>query len=241
MELRTEAILLRTISYSDTTSIAVLLTKDAGIISALTPAGHSREANRRRAILMPMSVVNVLVAGKNLAELPRLKQVERAAVPELRESHLKNISALFLADVLNALLPRSEPDSHLFDFIRDSIALFGEVTQSNMIANFHIAFLIGLQHKLGINPDLTTYRRGFLFDMKAGMFRTSTAADGECLNREESEIAFTIGRMTYRNCALFNLNHGQRNRVLDIILRYFSIHLRDISNLPSLEVVRAIF
>lgn len=241
MELKTEAVLLRTISYSDTTSIAVMLTREAGIVSALTPAGQSREANRRRAVLMPMSIVNVTLAGKSISDLPRLKQVERTSAPEFRENHIKNITALFLSDVLNTLLPRCEPDISLFDYVRDSIILFAGTTGSNAIANFHIAFLVGLQHKLGINPDLSTYRRGFLFDMNAGIFRASSTAEGGCLSREESETAFTIGRMTYRNSPFFKLNRSQRNRVLDIILQYFSIHLRNIMTLSSLDVIRAIF
>jgi len=241
MELSTRCIALRTISHSDTTSIVVLLTRENGIISALTPAGHSREANRRRALLLPLSILDCTLSGKDITELPRLKNVCRTDLPEFRDNHIKNISALFLADIIHTLLPKTAPDAQLFDYIIDSIRYFAQVKKSAAIANFHIAFLIGLQHKLGIAPDLSTYKRGSLFDLRAGIFRSTAPLNGIYLNKDESATAFTIGRMTYRNSSLFNLTRAQRNRVLDIILSYYSIHLKDITNLQSLEVVRALF
>lgn len=241
MELKTRCIVLRTISYSDTTSIAVLLTRESGVVSALTPAGHSREANRRRALLLPLSILDCTLAGKNISNLPRLKSLTRTELPEFRDNHVKNISALFITDIIHTLLPETGPDSDLFDFIMSSIIFFAETRNNAEIANFHIAFLVGLQQRLGIAPDLSTYRRGSLFDLNSGFFRSSAPLEGEYLSREESATAFAIGRMTYRNSSLFSLNRAQRNRVLDIILKYYSIHLKDVTKLQSLEVVRALF
>lgn len=241
MELDTRCIVLRTISYSDSSSIAVLLTRDNGIVSALTPAGQGREAMRRRALLLPLSVVDCTLAGKDIANLPRLRNVMRSDLPEFRGNHLKNISALFLADIIYSLLPQTAPDPELFDYIVMSIRHFAQTRVSAEIANFHIAFLVGLQQKLGIAPDLTTYRRGCLFDLTSGIFRSSAPSSGEYLDRAESDTAFIIGRMTYRNSGYFRLNRAERNRVLDIILRYYAIHLRDVTHIPSLEVVRSLF
>ena len=61
---------------------------------------------------------------------------------------------------------------------------------------------------------------------------------GQALNASDSTAAWQASRMTARNMDLFAYTRAERNRLLDGILSYYSIHLTDLSRLHSLTILR---
>ncbi|MDE7154739.1 MAG: recombination protein O N-terminal domain-containing protein, partial [Muribaculaceae bacterium] len=53
-----KCIILRTVRYNDKSSIVTVYSRELGRMSFVSPAGASREATRRRALLMPLSVID---------------------------------------------------------------------------------------------------------------------------------------------------------------------------------------
>ena len=48
-------------------------------------------------------------------------------------------------------------------------------------------------------------------------------------------------RMNYENMRIFHLSRDDRNRISDIILHYYRIHVPDMPELKSLQVLRELF
>ncbi len=235
-----QCIILRSLRYNDRHQIVTAYSRQLGRISFLNPSGSGREAVRRRALMMPLSCVDCTADVRPGKELLTIRDVSRLGGYDFSDNPLKSVTALFIADFLNSTLKTAQADEALFQYITNSIDGLGKATGTSL-ANFHIAFMIGMQFFMGIEPDCTTYRRGCLFDMADGVFRTTAPLHGKYLGREESAFAYQLSRMTQRNMGLFKMSRAQRNRAVDVILEFYSIHLGNLRDLQSLEVVRSLF
>lgn len=235
-----KCIILRTVRYNDHSSIVTAYSRELGRISFVSPAGSSREAVRRRALLMPLSVIDCVTDDRPGRDLLSVRDLSRSGGFDFSEKPMKGVTALFIADFLNSTLKERQPDEAMFEFIMTAIARLGEVNGS-ALANFHIAFMVNLQHYLGIFPDISTYRPGRVFDIIDGVYRSTAPLHGKYLDREESSFSVLFSRMTFRNMGLYRLNRDQRNRAVDIILEFYSHHLGDLRDLQSLDVVRSLF
>lgn len=234
-------ITLRSTPVSDKKSILNAFSKEYGRVSFVVAGGRSPEAVRRRALLMPLNIVEGIAdrrAGNELMTLTQPHAVSPAG--SFSGNPVKNAVALFLTEVLSLLLRESQPDPDLFDYLSLSIGRLA-VASTREAANFHICFLLHLSRIIGIEPDWESYRPRTVFDMSDGRFRRPDALGGTLLTIPESEAAHKLSRMTFNNMTLFRMSHNDRNTVIDMIIRYYSMHYASLSSLRSLDVLRELF
>ena len=241
MKQKMQFIALRTVRHNDRHSILSAYSAECGRVAFAIPAGAGKEASRRRALLMPMSIVEC-VADINPGREVSLMSEPRALAPlmGLRTNPIKSSIALFLAEVLGVVLRDGPPDSTLYKYICSSIEVL-DLLPSNRSANFHVCFLWGLGRFIGIEPDTEEYRTGMVFDMQDGRFRMSAPLHPNYLDSERSQAVAAVSRMRYATMHLFKMSRAQRNELLDGILRYYSMHYAGLHSLRSLEVLRELF
>ncbi len=233
-------IALRTIKYNERHSILSAYSCEVGRVSFLVPAGSGKEALRRRALMMPMSVFECVVDMRPSRDIYNMKDPRADVVLHGIYSHpVKSAVALFIAEFLGIVLRESQEDELLYAFLKDSITRFDAVNDG--LANFHICFLLRLGHFIGIIPDMSTYSEGRYFDMVDGTFRVTPPLHSRHLNQEDSSILSSLMRMNYDNMHRFRLSRENRNRILDIVLEYYSIHYASLSSLKSKDVLRELF
>ena len=96
-----ELIALRTVRYNDKNSILSAFTAERGRVSVLVSASGSKEARRRRALLMPLSVVDAEIdirPGRDIFNLRDIRPLSSSL--SIFSSHVKSAVAIFLADFL---------------------------------------------------------------------------------------------------------------------------------------------
>lgn len=232
---------LRTIRYNDRHNILTAYSLEGGTVAFLTPAGQGREASRRRALLMPLSLIECVGDRRPGHEIMVMHEPQAtAALSSLRSNPIKSSVAIFLAEVLTAILREGVPDEHLFKYIEESVRLLDRLPQSRC-ANFHVCFLYRLGHYLGIRPDATGYREGMVFDLLDSRFRQTPPLHGRFLAPAESAAVAALDRMNFRNMHFFAMSRRERNALLDGILDYYSTHYASLTSLRSLDVLRAVF
>lgn len=241
MKQKMQFIALRTVRHNDRHSILSAYSAECGRVAFAISAGAGKEASRRRALLMPMSIVECVADVKPGREVSLMSE-PRALAPlmGLRTNPIKSSIALFLAEVLGVVLRDGPPDSTLYKYICSSIEVL-DLLPSNRSANFHVCFLWGLGRFIGIEPDTEEYRTGMVFDMQDGRFRVSAPLHPNYLDSERSQVVAAVSRMRYANMHLFKMSRVQRNELLDGILRYYSMHYAGLQSLRSLEVLRELF
>lgn len=232
---------LRTVKYNDRNNILTVYTREEGRMSFVLPAGSSREARRRRAMTMPLMAFECEADLRPSRELSNIRDVRPSLkVPGLLGNPVKMSIAMFLAEVLNAVLRESQPDELTFNYIAFAVEALDEAP-ARATANFPLMFMYRLGRFLGIEPDTSGYRPGRVFDMLDGTFRDSAPLHRRFLEGEEAAAVRTLSRLTWENYGKIGFNRRQRQRMLDGIIDYYSVHYTSLAGLNSLEVMRELF
>lgn len=232
-------IALRTVKYSDASSIATIWSREFGRMAVSVPSGAGREAQRRRAIMMPMGAFEAIADIRPGRDISRLKDLRPLGIGQITNPAASAI-ALFLADFLYTALKESGPDSALTDFLLERAEALKKA-EGNALANFHLSFLYRMSTFLGIEPDMGTYAHGRYFDMREARFVKTPPLHTHALAPERAQALRTLSRLNSRTLGLMRLNRTQRNEMLDLILDYYSLHYARLNTLPSLAVVRELF
>lgn len=235
-------IALKRVTYSDRHAILTAWSRERGRVSLLVPDGAGRGAARNRALTMIPSLVEVVADVRPGRDIWPTRSLRPAApLASLRANPLKALVGQLLAEILGDMLRQSGPDERMFDFIEISLNTLDATTDNTAVANFHIAFLSHLLRFAGIEPDMTTYAPGRCFDMRDGVFRATLPPHPDILVGDEAEAASRLSRLTYRNSHLFHYTKKERNRALDLLLRYMTLHHTSTATPKSLEIIRSLF
>lgn len=226
-----------TISYSDTYSIARVFTRDFGRASYLLPKPRSRKAKIKPSLFFPLSLLRMEVEHMPSRDIQRLKDTERL-VPlyDLCTSMTKVSIAFFLSEFLSHVLREPDRDELTFDYVRNSVETLEAAERG--LANFHLAFMIGLTRFLGIYPNMQKGEGEHYFDLLHGEYVARTPPHNQYLKRGEGAYLHLLQRMTYHNMHLFKLSRDDRNLIVNYLLQYYRLHLYDFPSLKSLDVLR---
>lgn len=231
-------IALRTVRHNERNDILTLYTAESGRMSVIVSAGTSAASRRRRALTMPLSLVECVVMdrpGRNLNPIRDLRPT--LPLPELHTDPRRMSVAMFTAETLWHILPEGDADKSLWRFLADAVTFLDATPDS--VANFHLALLMGIGHYLGIAPDTASYRPGRIFDMAGGRFLdTPPTAHGHWLEAGDAAALHSLQRITLTNSHLFEMTRAERQRALDLTLQYYSMHYAPLSRLKSLDILR---
>ncbi len=235
-------IALRVTRYNDRQNILTAYSRELGRVSLAVPAGRGRDAGRLRALSMPLRLVECEADPRAGREIMPLRQAVAVETCSSVWSHpLKQMMAMFLAEVM-AVVTRDNAaaDEGLYSFLEGTVKVL-DLMRDDRLGNFHICFLCHLGRLMGVEPDIETWRQGYLLDMRDGQWRGSMPIHGDALTHEESLLAARLSRMTYANQHIYRFTREQRARTLDLLMRYLSIHLAPLTGVKSLEVLRGMF
>ena len=216
---KTRGIVLHTIPYNDKYSIIYMYTEAFGRASYLVSRSRGKKSTVSKALFIPLSVLEMEVEHLNKRDLHRIKET-RICFPlnDVCCDPVKNVLALFLSEVLFRVVKDTEPDPRLFDYLYESIHLLEYADKG--IANFHMVFLLGLLHHLGIFPNMESHRVGYYFDMLNGVF---------------------TDHISFENMSLYGFSRQERVRIIHRILEYYRLHLPDFPEIKSLSVMQSLF
>ncbi len=237
-----KCVVLRTIKYDDRRSIVTAWSESRGRVSLLVPAGASREARRRRALMMPLGLFEGeadIKPGRDLLSIRDLRPLR--VLPDICCNPAKAVVAMFLSEALDRILREAAPDPLLSAYIFDAVELLDKLTKPVGVANFPLVFLYKLGEFLGIEPDCGSWRPGYVFDLPGGVFRQTAPTNGRWIEPADAEFVRLLDRLSFAASERLGIPRTQRRNALDMILEYYTMHHAPLSGLKSLPVVREIF
>lgn len=234
----TRAIVLKTVKYGESQIIADLLTMSHGRLSFIQRIPRTSKANVKKQLFQPMTLLDIVFDYRTRVNMLRIRDAS-AAFPavSVHSEPAKLTIALFLAEFTSALTKYEQQNLPLFSFVEDSIRWLDATSAS--VANFHLVYMLHLSRFAGFFPNLDS--RGRLFDLRAGAFSDSIPPHSDFLRGDEAERLRLLMRMDYANMRFFRFSRGQRNRCIDIIMKYYGLHLPGFPDMKSLEVLREVF
>lgn len=233
----TNAIVLNTIKYGDTSLIASCYTKDCGIKTyMLRGILKAKKAKIKTAYFQPLMQLNLTANHNNKGSLNSLRDVE---VLHFYTSIYTNIKkqtiALFLSEILYHAIKEEEHNIALYSYLEASFLWLD--THDN-ITNFHLLFLLNLTKFLGFYPEMNEVNNSY-FDLLEGSFTTNkrpTTVSGENLRQFKKLLGINFDVLHEVDFSAVN-----RQAVLSILIQYFELHLSGFRKPKSLNILKTIF
>ena len=237
---KTQAIVLHSIKYGETRIIVDMFTRSHGRLSFIVNIPKSTKAKAKKQFFQPLTILEIEVDVRPKVQLQKLSDVRLASpfssIPF--NPHKLSIS-LFIAEFLFYALRSEQQNTLLYDYVESSILWLD--SQADRYANFHLVFLMRLSRFLGFYPNLEHYQAGDYFDLRESMFLPAPPLHRDFLYPEEAEKVQLMMRMDYPTMHLFRMSHQERNRLLEVTITYYRLHLTDFPELKSIAVLQELY
>ena len=239
MLIKTEAILLHHVRYSDNSLIAQFYTRNHGRMSVMVRGLATRKGNARFSYFRPMNVFSLEIYHSEKREIHNLKDMSLAFIPKNTPADIRRSTlALFISEVLYNIIREEDVNHRLYDFIRSSAVNLDEMHEG--ISNFHLWFLVAFMAYTGIGPAAAQLQDSY-FDMLTGQFTVNQPMHPDFLEPHHAIIFNRLLQMPAAELDTMYLQGEERSELLERILRYYSLHLSGIRQFRSLTVLRELF
>jgi DNA repair protein RecO (recombination protein O) len=227
----TKGIVFHTIRYSESSVIVKIYTELYGIQSYLVRGIRGAKSKFKPALLQPMTLLDLVVYHKEKQSLQSGKEMHLAhpyqTVPfDIRKSSV----ALFINELVYKTIREEEPNPGLFEFLWNTCLDLDEVQGS--VASFPLVFMAQFCHYLGIFPRADFSEQAPVFDLREGHFRADIPGHTDYLGTE-------MGRVFFELISEFpiTLDAGSRNRLLEVFLVYYRLHLPGFPGVQSHHIL----
>ena len=229
---QTRALVLNQFMYDDNKLIVKMYTEQLGTVSYLVY--KSKDRKKRSRIPLPMSLVEVLGEEKRKGHLHYVKEVKLLEAEHLPFDLAKSAVSLFLNEVLYRLLVDIGEDGRLFDFLYSSLSGF---IHREFAPDFHLRFLVALMQELGFSPQNNYSDFAPMFNVESGCFEPILTENAEQLFLNCLFVQL-LNQGLFPEKAGNTLSSHWRNKLLDMILKYYTLHIADFSSIKSHEILK---
>ena len=217
MLVKTEAIVLHAIKFGESRLIVDMFTREVGRVSFAVPIPKTSKGRLKKQYFQPMTLLEVECDVRQRDQLQKLKDARLlAAYASIPFSPEKLALSLFTAEFLCHAL-RAE--------------------QQNLLHTF----LIRMSRFLGFYPNLDDYVRGCIFDLRTATFSLQVPTHRDFLQPDDAQRIHTLMRMDFPTMHLFRLSRQERNRITEVLLHYYQLHIPQFPELKSLDVLKELW
>ncbi|WP_028906587.1 DNA repair protein RecO [Xylanibacter ruminicola] len=237
---KTQAIVLHAIKYGETRLIVDMFTKVFGRQAFIVSIPKTPKGKVKKQFFQPLTILEIETDIRPRQQLQKLHDVRLAApFASIPFEPDKLAISLFVAEFLYYALRSEQRNELLYDYLEYSIVWLDG--QQERFANFHLVFLLRLTRFLGFYPNLDDYKDGDYFDLRESVFMPVPPVHRDFLHPEEAQKVQLMMRMDFPTMHLFRMSHQERNRLLEVSLKYYRLHLPDFPEMKSIEVLQALY
>lgn len=237
---KTRGIVLRSVRFGESSLIVDVLTKSSGRVSFMVHIPKTSKGKIKKQYFQPMTLLDFEYDFRQRNNLQRIKDV-RVSLPysSIPIDPAKSCISLFLSEFIYYATRNEQENPTLFTYISTSLEWLDNAYED--FANFHLVFMMRLGKFLGFHPFLEDFTPGCFFDLRNGCFTLSMPLHTDFLNAADAGHLYNLMRMNFDTMKLFKLSHDDRNRITEIVLRYYKLHLPNMPELQSFDVLREVF
>ena len=237
---KTRGIVLRSVRFGESSLIVDVLTKSSGRVSFMVHIPKTSKGKIKKQYFQPMTLLDFEYDFRQRSNLQRIKDV-RVSLPysSIPIDPAKSCISLFLSEFIYYATRNEQENPTLFTYISTSLEWLDNAYED--FVNFHLVFMMRLGKFLGFHPFLEDFTPGCFFDLRNGCFTLSMPFHTDFLNAADAGHLYNLMRMNFDTMKLFKLSHDDRNRITEIVLRYYKLHLPNMPELQSFDILREVF
>ena len=217
---KTRGIVFRFTKYGDSSIIVTIFTELFGLQTYIVNGVRSKSAKGKIALYQPLTLLDLVVYYKENANIKRIKEVRclhqyQTLLTDIRKSSI----AMFINEVLNKTAKEENHAQELFSFLYTSLTMLDE--QREDFENFHLVFLVKLSRYLGF-----------------GAHQVNDVLHGIFTGKEEEGWITQLIHAEYTTS--FSFSNVQRRSLLDILLRFYTVHIDSLGEIRSVQVLKEV-
>lgn len=235
MNLTARGIVIQTIKYSDSKLIVKILCSGLGYKSCMVRTSAQRKGSSQ-ALFQPLRILEFETEHQEVSKFISVKN-PRLATPlhNLSVDPVKISMVFFMNEVLSKTLADDYTNEELFQFLKNSIVLLDDAIDPK---NFHLWWLMEITRYYGFYPSTTS---GRFFNLKEGQFENLRPDHPYYLDTQLSEVLHSLLDLEWPQAQGIELHSSVRKNVLNALIDYLKIHLHNLREIKSLEVLHAVF
>lgn len=241
MLIETDAIVISSLKYGDSSLIARCYCKELGLKSfMLKGILSSKKGMLKKSLFQPLSIISLItkVKNENREGLHFINEA-RVCFPliEIPFDIKKNAVALFLSEVITRVISEEgSPNASLYRFIQKNVIY---LEQKEFSPLFHLKFMLDLSQNLGFYPNQTDMEKD-CFDLESGCFCSSSPS--KYVVGGEIVLAFkTLISTNFEKLQDFTFPNSLRTKLLSVLIDYFNLHLQGFGKIKSVDILHEIF
>lgn len=237
MLIETDAIILHTIKYSETSIIAHIYTQQFGNGTYLM--NNVRTNHSKMALFQPLSLVHITAyRKKDPKQIHRISSISFVEAPQnITNTFTKSSMALFIGEMVNRIFTEEEEFPEFFAYFKSFVLQLEQATTN--YANLHLLFLLHVTEFLGVKPKNNFSAAMPIFSPIHAQF-VEPETEENCLSREQSLLLTKILSLSQLTDTV-ELTNSERQTILHILLQYYDIHICKTQNIKSFEILKMVF
>lgn len=235
----TKAIVLNSVKYSDNSQIVTMFTRKFGRMAYIFRKAKTQKSGNSAAFLQTLNLVEITAYNKPKKTVQNLKEIRISTFyNNIHQSAGKTAIVLFISEIINKSLRQTEKDECLFDFIENSL-IFLDKTEKK-IANYHLLFLMKITKFFGFEPS-ANYLNYNYFDFISGEFSAQNPQHEYFLKDDAVADFNSLINKEFEQINELAFSRQSRKATLENLLVFYRIHILDLPQIKSLEVLKDIF
>ncbi|MEA3449067.1 MAG: DNA repair protein RecO [Bacteroidota bacterium] len=240
MLVKTKAVVINHLNYSDSRMITHVLTSEYGKIPLMVHKNKGKKSNGKAGYFQSLHLLNLEFSYKEKRNIQQLIDAQ-VAVPtnDLAVNFHKQNVVILLADILNRSIKEMEPDQELFQYVWHAVLMFDML--ENAAVNFHLYFLTHLMKYLGFKPGNQWNDHNKYLDMDSGLFVGDANINSSCLTEKESGIIYRFMNCSGDEIPPNGISNKDRRLGIEAVLSYFDHHVPNFGKLKSYNVLKSVY
>ncbi|MEP7195579.1 MAG: DNA repair protein RecO [Saprospiraceae bacterium] len=237
--LHTKGIVFRTVKFKESSLIIDLYTEEKGLHSFFMNSVFNSKTSRLSSLFQIGNLVELVAYYSEKKDLHRIKEVNPDYLyTSIPNTIFKSAISTFIIELCRHSIKDQQGNAELFQFIRRCLILLDR--QEVVDANFHLKFMIRLCNFLGLQPQNNFSEINNSFDLLNAVFVPYELKDSHCILPDQSEQLSKLMQDAYSSEKTLEVNYEDRNKLLNILLQYYKIHVDHFGELKSPGVYKSI-
>jgi DNA repair protein RecO (recombination protein O) len=233
---KTEAIVLNTRKFGDTSLICTMYTRAYGRRNFIIKGYRSTRARKRHSYFQPMSMIDIVYYHKDNRDLQMITESSnRYFLQTLQTDPIKITLGMVVMEVFHQTVKEEEPNDPLFAFLDNVLAELDR--RDKHLIHVFLHFLVQLSSFLGFLPSdmVEDPSKPIHFDLRNGFLENGLIAD------KGAWMTLAFSRLDLSNCHQIPVTQADKNDLISAMMEYYQIHVEGFRIPESLAVFQEIF
>lgn len=233
---KTEAIVLNTRKFGDTSLITSMYTRNFGRQNYLIKGYRSTRAKKRHSYFQPMSIIEVVLYYKENRDLQIVTESSnRYFFQTMQTDPVRITLGMVVMEIFYQSVREEERNDALFEFLQRVLVMMDQ--QEGKLIHTFLYFLIHLTRHLGFFPDnqVKDATQPVYFDVRGGILQNAQGM------RSSDMLIAHLCACSLHECTQLRFSNQDKKELISTLLQYYLVHVEGFREPESLKVLQEVF